>query len=46
MNAPGGMGLINVILNGAELPSTEIRPMRMPGFANWLPEAEVAKLAN
>ncbi|MDN5788226.1 cytochrome c [Pseudorhodobacter sp.] len=48
VNAPGGTGLINIILHGAELPSTEIRPMRlrMPGFANRLTDDEVATLAN
>ena len=48
VNAPGGTGLIDVILHGAELPSTEIRPMRlrMPGFANRLSDDEVATLAN
>ncbi len=29
VNAPGGTGLIHVILDGTELPSTEIRPMRL-----------------
>jgi len=48
VNAPGGTGLIHIILHGAELPSTEIRPMRlrMPGFGNRLSDDEVATLAN
>lgn len=39
--------LINIILNGAELPSTEQRParLRMPDFAWRLDDDEVAKLA-
>ncbi len=47
VNAPGATGLIDIILNGAELPSTEIRPMRlrMPGFADRLSDDEVATLA-
>lgn len=41
-------GLIDVILQGAELPSTEHRPMRlrMPGFAHRLNDDEVAELAS
>jgi len=41
-------GLISVILHGAELPSTEERPMRlrMPGFSHRLSDEEVAELAS
>jgi len=41
-------GLIHMILEGAELPSTEERPMRlrMPGFAWRLTDEEVAELAS
>ncbi len=48
VNAPGGTGLIHIILHGAEMPSTELRPMRlrMPGFAKRLSDDEVATLAN
>lgn len=48
VNAANPTGLIDVILNGAELPSTEIRPMRlrMPGFADRLSDDEVATLAS
>lgn len=39
--------LINIILHGAELPSTELRParLRMPDFAWRLDDEEVAELA-
>src|SRR5699024_3754760 len=48
VNAPEPTGLIHVILNGAELPSTKIRPMRlrMPSFADRLSDDEVATLAS
>jgi mono/diheme cytochrome c family protein len=48
VNAEQPTGLIDVILHGAELPSTEQRPMRlrMPGFANRLSDEEVAELAS
>ncbi len=41
-------GLIHMILEGDELPSTEERPMRlrMPGFGWRLSDAEVAELAS
>ena len=41
-------GLIHMILEGEELPSTEERPMRlrMPGFGWRLSDAEVAELAS
>lgn len=47
VNAKKATGLINVILNGAELPSTEKRPysLRMPAFADRLSDQEVAELA-
>ncbi len=40
-------GLVSVILHGAHMPSTETRPapLRMPGFAGRLSDAEVAELA-
>ncbi|MCV0351000.1 MAG: cytochrome c [Nitratireductor sp.] len=40
--------LISVILNGAEVPSTEKRPMKlvMQGYAERLDDAEVAELVN
>lgn len=40
-------GLIDTILNGAEMPSTEKRPekLRMPAFAARLSDADVATLA-
>lgn len=40
-------GLISMILDGSELPSTERRPyaLRMPGFGDRLSDAEVAELA-
>ncbi|SUB14100.1 G3-ADH subunit II [Oligella urethralis] len=39
--------LINILLHGAELPSTELRParLRMPDFAWRLDDEEVAELA-
>ncbi|OCK58283.1 cytochrome c [Bradyrhizobium sp. LMTR 3] len=42
-----GGGLIDVILNGARMPSTESNPMRlaMPGFRDRLSDKEVADLA-
>lgn len=45
--APSPAGLIDTILHGAELPSTEARPysLRMPGFAERLSDEEVAELA-
>jgi mono/diheme cytochrome c family protein len=48
VNAEQPTGLIHVILYGAELPSTEERPMRlrMPGFAHRLSDDEVAALAS
>lgn len=47
VNAEQPTGLIDVILHGAELPSTEHRPMRlrMPGFSHRLSDEEVAELA-
>ncbi|WP_068303657.1 cytochrome c [Pararhodobacter sp. CCB-MM2] len=41
-------GLISMILNGSELPSTAARPyrLRMPGFAARLSDDEVAALAS
>lgn len=40
-------GFLDVILNGAEVPSTETRPsrLRMPGFRDRLSDDEVAELA-
>lgn len=40
--------LISIILNGAEVPSTQKRPMRlvMQGYADRLSDEEVAELAN
>lgn len=40
-------GLIDVILNGARMPSTESNPMRlaMPGFRDRLSDSEIADLA-
>ncbi|WP_113153479.1 cytochrome c [Nitratireductor sp. OM-1] len=40
--------LISVILNGAEVPSTEKRPMKlvMQGYAERLDDAEIAELVN
>jgi len=48
VNAPQATGLISVILNGAELPSTQHRPysLRMPAFAERLSDQEVAELAS
>ncbi len=48
VTAKGATGLMTVILQGAELPSTETRPMRlrMPGFADRLSDDEVATLAS
>ena len=48
VNAPLSKGLIQVILNGAGLPSTAERPapLRMPGFAERLSDEEVAELAS
>ena len=48
VNAEQPTGLIHIILNGAELPSTQERPMRlrMPGFAHRLSDEEVAELAS
>jgi len=48
VNADRLTGLIHIILQGAELPSTEERPMRlrMPGFAHRLSDEEVAELAS
>lgn len=45
-NSPAG--LITTILEGAELPSTELRPMAvaMPGFGGRLNDSEVAELAS
>ncbi|SJZ78716.1 cytochrome c [Consotaella salsifontis] len=47
VNSQNATGLISVILNGAELPSTAKRPyrLRMPGFADRLSDDEVAALA-
>ena len=47
VNAPSATGLIDTILNGAEVPSTTLRPysLRMPGFAWRLTDEEVAELA-
>ena len=40
-------GLLDVILNGAAMPSTQSRPsrLRMPGFSERLSDDEVAELA-
>lgn len=48
VTAKGATGLMTVIMQGAELPSTKTRPMRlrMPGFAGRLSDEEVAALAN
>lgn len=47
VTAPSPKGLISVILQGAELPSTPDRPMklRMQGYENRLSDDEVATLA-
>jgi len=47
VNADSPAGLIHTILHGADLPSTELRPMRlrMQGFAWRLSDDEVAALA-
>lgn len=47
VTADNPTSLINIILNGAELPSTEQRParLRMPDFAWRLDDEEVAELA-
>ncbi|WP_126976484.1 cytochrome c [Frigidibacter oleivorans] len=47
VTAASPVGLIETILWGAELPSTEARPysLRMPGFADRLSDEEVAELA-
>ena len=47
VNAPNPKALIHLILYGAELPSTELRPakLRMPGFDWRLSNEEVAELA-
>ncbi|MGE4451516.1 c-type cytochrome [Castellaniella sp.] len=47
VNATSPVGLISVILHGAELPSTEKRPerLRMQGYAWRLNDEEVAALA-
>ncbi|WP_136684256.1 cytochrome c [Falsirhodobacter xinxiangensis] len=47
VTAPQIGGLANVILHGAELPSTEHRPMKlkMQGYADRLSDEEVAALA-
>lgn len=48
VNAPLPTGLIDVILEGAELPSTQARPyrLRMPAFGDRLSDEEVAELAS
>ncbi|MFP8965057.1 c-type cytochrome [Pokkaliibacter sp. CJK22405] len=48
VNADSPDGLINVILKGAQLPSTEKAPseLKMPGFAHRLDDNEVAMLAS
>ncbi len=47
VNAKSPDGLIHIILQGAQLPSTEKAPSKlaMPGFAHRLSDDEVAKLA-
>ncbi|GHC80572.1 cytochrome c [Limoniibacter endophyticus] len=47
VTAASPKGLVSVILHGAELPSTEQRPMklRMQGYAERLSDEEVAELA-
>jgi mono/diheme cytochrome c family protein len=47
VNAKSSKGLLETIMFGAELPSTETRParLRMPGFAQRLSDEEVAELA-
>jgi mono/diheme cytochrome c family protein len=46
VTAPQSTGLIDVILHGAEMPSTATRPekLRMPAFASRLFDADVAAL--
>lgn len=48
VTADNPTSLINIILHGAELPSTELRParLRMPDFAWRLDDEEVAELAS
>lgn len=48
VNGPKPTGIIDVILRGAALPSTEARPyrLRMPAFGDRLSDAEVAELAS
>ncbi|MEF2070158.1 c-type cytochrome [Consotaella aegiceratis] len=48
VTADSPAGLVSLILNGAELPSTSKRPerLRMPGFADRLSDDEVAALAS
>lgn len=48
VTAESPTGLISMILNGSELPSTPKRPysLRMPGFADRLTDEEVAELAS
>ncbi|MDP3342522.1 cytochrome c [Frigidibacter sp.] len=47
VTAASATGLIDTILNGAEVPSTTVRPysLRMPGFDHRLSDEEVAELA-
>ncbi|QFT80852.1 Alcohol dehydrogenase cytochrome c subunit precursor [Roseovarius sp. THAF27] len=48
VTAESPTGLISMILNGSELPSTPKRPhsLRMPGFADRLTDEEAAELAS
>ncbi|WP_428515807.1 c-type cytochrome [Roseovarius sp.] len=48
VTAESPTGLISMILNGSELPSTPKRPYspRMPGFADRLTDKEAAELAS
>ena len=47
VTAASATGLIDTILNGAEVPSTTVRPysLRMPDFGHRLSDEEVAELA-
>jgi mono/diheme cytochrome c family protein len=48
VTAKSPLGLVTTILEGAELPSTRMRPMAvaMPGFGGRLNDSEVAELAS